>query len=254
MSLRSLALLSLCVVLTACSKINQENYSKLKTGMSKAEVEQLLGTPAECSGALGMSSCTWGRKELHQRAVCGGQSPYLFRAGSQMKRLHLLLAFCAVVVLGGCATSATDPLVPKTAGNIDLKRYEGKWFELARLPMLFQRDCAQSEAHYNLRPDGTMGVLNRCRMFDGEWLRAEGSAWPQEPGHNDRLWVEFNNWFTKLVPGVAKGEYWVLYVDERYRTAIVGSPDRKYLWLLANPDPAGGGARKPAGQGASARL
>ncbi|BBT38056.1 lipocalin family protein [Pseudomonas putida] len=150
-----------------------------------------------------------------------------------MKRLHLLLAFCAVVVLGGCATSATDPLVPKTAGNIDLKRYEGKWFELARLPMLFQRDCAQSEAHYNLRPDGTMGVLNRCRMFDGEWLRAEGSAWPQEPGHNDRLWVEFNNWFTKLVPSVAKGEYWVLYVDERYRTAIVGSPDRKYLWLLS---------------------
>lgn len=50
MSLRSLALLSLCVVLTACSKINQENYSKLKAGMSKAEVEQLLGTPAECSG------------------------------------------------------------------------------------------------------------------------------------------------------------------------------------------------------------
>ncbi len=60
MSLRSLALLSLCVVLTACSKINQENYSKIKAGMEKAEVEQLLGTPTECSGALGMSSCTWG--------------------------------------------------------------------------------------------------------------------------------------------------------------------------------------------------
>jgi len=150
-----------------------------------------------------------------------------------MKRLHLLLALCAAMLLGGCATSATDPLVPKTAGNIDLKRYEGKWFELARLPMSYQRDCAQSEAHYNLRPDGSVGVLNRCRMLDGEWLRAEGSAWPQEAGHTDRLWVEFNNWFTHLVPGVAKGEYWVLYVDERYRTAIVGSPDRKYLWILS---------------------
>ena len=60
MSLRSVAVLAACVLLAACSKINQENYSKLKTGMSKAEVEQLLGTPAECSGALGMSSCTWG--------------------------------------------------------------------------------------------------------------------------------------------------------------------------------------------------
>lgn len=60
MSLRSLALLSLCVFLAACSKINQENYSKLTSGMTKAQVEQLLGAPTECSGALGMSSCTWG--------------------------------------------------------------------------------------------------------------------------------------------------------------------------------------------------
>lgn len=60
MSLRSLALLSLCVFLAACSKINQENYSKLQAGMPKAEVERLLGSPTECSGALGMSSCTWG--------------------------------------------------------------------------------------------------------------------------------------------------------------------------------------------------
>lgn len=60
MSFRRFALLTLCVVLTACSKINQENYARLKAGMSKAEVEQLLGTPTECSGALGMSSCTWG--------------------------------------------------------------------------------------------------------------------------------------------------------------------------------------------------
>ncbi|WP_442110440.1 outer membrane protein assembly factor BamE domain-containing protein [Pseudomonas sp. NUPR-001] len=60
MSLRSLALLSLCVFLTACNKINQENYSQLKSGMTKAEVEKLLGAPKDCSGALGMSSCTWG--------------------------------------------------------------------------------------------------------------------------------------------------------------------------------------------------
>lgn len=60
MSLRNLVLLSVCVFLAACSKINQENYSKLKSGMTKAQVEQLLGAPTECSGALGMSSCTWG--------------------------------------------------------------------------------------------------------------------------------------------------------------------------------------------------
>ena len=63
MSFRVIALLTLCVVLTACSKINQENYARLKAGMSKAEVEQLLGTPTECSGALGMTSCTWGNEK-----------------------------------------------------------------------------------------------------------------------------------------------------------------------------------------------
>ncbi|HXR00826.1 MAG TPA: outer membrane protein assembly factor BamE [Pseudomonas sp.] len=63
MSLRSIALLTFCVLLAACSKVNQENYSKLSAGMSKVEVEQLLGSPTECSGALGMSSCTWGDKK-----------------------------------------------------------------------------------------------------------------------------------------------------------------------------------------------
>lgn len=150
-----------------------------------------------------------------------------------MRGLHLLLGVCLVMLLGGCATSATDPLAPKTAGAVDFKRYQGKWFELARLPMKYQAGCVQSEAHYNLKPDGTVGVLNRCRTLGDEWLRAEGHASVQQPGHTDKLWVEFDNWFTRLVPGVAKGDYWILYVDERYRSAIVGSPDRKYLWILS---------------------
>ena len=60
MTLRNAALLSFCVLLAACSKINQENYSKLAAGMPKAQVESLLGSPTECSGAIGLTSCTWG--------------------------------------------------------------------------------------------------------------------------------------------------------------------------------------------------
>lgn len=60
MSLRCFALLGLCVLLAACSKVNQDNYARLEVGMLKGEVERLLGTPTECSGALGISSCTWG--------------------------------------------------------------------------------------------------------------------------------------------------------------------------------------------------
>lgn len=63
MRLRILALLSVCVVLAACNKINQENYSKIKAGMAKTEVEQLIGEPTECSGAVGLTSCTWGDQQ-----------------------------------------------------------------------------------------------------------------------------------------------------------------------------------------------
>lgn len=60
MSFRLLALIAACVLLAACNKVNQANYSKLQAGMSKAEVEGLLGAPSECAGALGITSCTWG--------------------------------------------------------------------------------------------------------------------------------------------------------------------------------------------------
>lgn len=143
-----------------------------------------------------------------------------------------LLACVAALALAGCATPDAGPVPPKTVDHVDFKRYQGKWYELARLPMYFQRDCAQSEAHYNLRADGSVGVLNRCRKLDGEWKEASGSAMPQVPGKTDKLWVTFDNWFMKL-PGAPKGNYWVLYVSSDYQTALVGNPDRKYLWLLS---------------------
>lgn len=63
MRIATAALLGACLLLTACSKVNQENYAQLSTGMSSGDVESLLGKPAECSGALGMTSCTWGNQD-----------------------------------------------------------------------------------------------------------------------------------------------------------------------------------------------
>lgn len=78
MSLRSIALLSFCVLLAACNKINQENYSQIKAGMSKPEVEQLLGSPTDCSGALGMSSCTWGDKKSFISVQYAGEKVVMY--------------------------------------------------------------------------------------------------------------------------------------------------------------------------------
>ena len=89
-----------------------------------------------------------------------------------MKRL--LFVLFAGLVLAGCATSGVDPLAPKTVDSVNLKRYQGTWYELARLPMYFQRHCAQSEARYTLKPDGNVAVLNRCLTPDWQW---------KKPGH-----------------------------------------------------------------------
>ncbi|WP_277961925.1 outer membrane protein assembly factor BamE domain-containing protein [Pseudomonas sp. RIT-To-2] len=78
MSLRSIALLSFCVLLAACSKINQENYSQIKAGMTKVEVEKLLGSPTDCSGALGVSSCTWGDKNSFISVQYAGEKVVMY--------------------------------------------------------------------------------------------------------------------------------------------------------------------------------
>jgi apolipoprotein D and lipocalin family protein len=146
--------------------------------------------------------------------------------------LRFSIALMACFLTIGFAHSAEN-LEPKTVGSVDLKRYQGTWYELARLPMYFQRNCAQSEAHYGLKDDGNVSVLNRCRDKDGQWQEINGTASPQEAGKTDRLWVVFDNWFSRLLPGITKGAYWVLYIDDGYKTAVVGTPDRKYLWLLS---------------------
>ena len=142
-------------------------------------------------------------------------------------------AALAILLVAGCAHTATADLKPQTVGTVDLKRYQGTWYEVARLPMFWQRNCAQSQAQYTLKADGNIGVVNRCRTAEGEWQQATGTASPQVPGQTDKLWVVFDNWFSRLLPGVAKGDYWVLYIGDGYKTAVVGNPDRKYLWLLS---------------------
>src|SRR4051812_1250160 len=96
-------------------------------------------------------------------------------------RVGALLLVCAGL-LAACSNAGTGEVAPKTVGKVDLKRYQGTWYELARLPMFFQRNCVQSEAHYALNPDGSVEVLNRCKTSDGTWQQARGTATQQVPG------------------------------------------------------------------------
>jgi apolipoprotein D and lipocalin family protein len=143
-----------------------------------------------------------------------------------MRRLLLT----ALLLLGACATRPAQPPV-QTVAAVDLNRYAGTWYEIARFPNSFQdgrdRRCVATTATYALRPDGQVAVTNRCldAANDGRETVARGSAHAVEGSNNARLRVTF---FWPFY-----GDYWVIGLDPGYRWAVVGAPGRDYLWILS---------------------
>jgi apolipoprotein D and lipocalin family protein len=136
------------------------------------------------------------------------------------------------LLIGACAglTAKRDlTLVP----SVDLARYAGTWYEIARLPMWFQRHCVDSQATYTARSDGRIGVHNECLTDKGNTDTADGVATVVDTKTNARLSVVFDNWFARLFGSSRDGNYWILDLDADYRAALVGTPDRRYLWILA---------------------
>ncbi len=146
------------------------------------------------------------------------------------------LRHAALILLGlGLASCApTRPMdTPATATRVDLKRYTGRWFEIARLPMAFQKADEAAIAEYGANADGTVSVHNIALRPDGTQHDIRGYARVLNPPINTKLAVRFSTWFGPFIPVPKAGNYWVFHVDEHYQEAIVGTPDRKYLWLLA---------------------
>jgi len=145
-------------------------------------------------------------------------------------------SIAAALVLAGPAFSAearaeTDPA---TVAAVDLERYQGTWFELGRLPFRFQRQCVSDvTAEYTLRADGRVDVVNSCVKADGTVDRAKGIARvASRDGSNSKLEVRFAPAFLSFISAVW-GDYWILDLAPDYSTVLVGTPDRKYLWVLA---------------------
>lgn len=125
---------------------------------------------------------------------------------------------------------ASDPV---TVAHVDLARYLGLWYEIARLPMWAEDDGASDiTAEYALKDDGRIRVVNRCIDENGAVEQAEGEARVVEDSGNAKLEVTFLPKGLRWLP-FTKGDYWVLKLDPDYNVALVGTPDRKYLWLLA---------------------
>lgn len=115
---------------------------------------------------------------------------------------------------------------PKTVSYVDLKKYTGTWFEIARYPNRFQKKCIGNvQATYTLRSNSKISVLNQCLEESGKTKIANGKAVVTDSVTNSKLKVTF---FWPFY-----GNYWILDLDQNYTYAVVGEPDRKYLWILS---------------------
>jgi apolipoprotein D and lipocalin family protein len=142
----------------------------------------------------------------------------------------LCVASTTLAVIGGCASQQTGAV--QTVDSVDLDRYAGDWFEIARFPNSFQDEClGDVTASYAARSDGRLDVINRCRTENGP-IEARGLARIADTETRARLKVRFAPAVLSFLPFVW-GDYWILGLGRDYSWAVVGSPDREYLWILA---------------------
>lgn len=148
------------------------------------------------------------------------------------RTLPLVLLAGVAVALGACATLQRGPVgnaaVPQPAKPVDLDRYLGRWYELARYEAGFQKDCEAVTADYSLLENGQVRVLNRCRQgaVDGPAKQSEGKAKVVADSQGAKLKVSFFGPFYV-------GDYWVLDHADDYSWSIVGEPSGRYLWILS---------------------
>jgi apolipoprotein D and lipocalin family protein len=136
-------------------------------------------------------------------------------------------AVCATTFIARSARSRSAPRALETVAYVDLERYQGRWFEIARYAARFESRCARNTtAEYTLVTDGVLRVENRCTTIDG---RVEGNtSWARvsDPETNAKLSLKYR----AFAPA---GDYWIIDLDDEYRFAAVGEPRRRMLWILS---------------------
>jgi apolipoprotein D and lipocalin family protein len=144
---------------------------------------------------------------------------------------RVVLASLALLVGGPVAA---EP--PRPVERVDLQRYMGRWYEIAAIPNFFQRNCARdTTADYALRDDGQVSVTNTCLRASGETDQAQGVARVADPATNARLEVSF---VSLLGFQLFWGDYWVIGLGKDYAYALIGTPSRRWGWILArDPHP-----------------
>lgn len=136
--------------------------------------------------------------------------------------LKIIISTFILFIFVGCGSK--NPYL-KTVNNVDIEKYKGTWYEVARFEHFFEKGCKNVTATYELKDNGKIKVINRCTKIDtGEQKEAIGEAYAIDES-NSKLKVSFFKPFY--------GDYWIIDLDKDYNYALVGSPNREYLWILS---------------------
>ena len=154
-----------------------------------------------------------------------------------MKKLFAAVIFTGVIgaamLVSAQKKNSSEQTNLPTVAKVDLNRYTGKWFEIARYPNKFQKKCVgNTTATYRLKEDGKIEVLNECLKEDGTINKAKGEARVVDKQTNARLEVRFAPKFLSFIPAVW-GDYWIVYLDDDYQNVAIGDPKREYFWILS---------------------
>ena len=140
-----------------------------------------------------------------------------------MKNFFKLLVSIFALFLFTACSSKNPPL--QTVQKVELNKYLGSWYEIARYEHFFERDCKNVTANYSMMDEKTIKVINKCtKIQTNEKKEATGRAYAIDES-NSKLKVSFFRPFY--------GDYWILMLDENYKYVVVGTPSREYLWILA---------------------
>ncbi len=138
-------------------------------------------------------------------------------------KFRITLLIMSLTLFFGCKSS--QELV--TVDKVDLTKYAGQWYEIARLPNSFEKGLKCTSAHYSLNENGTIKVVNQgvSEIDSNKKSEAVGIAKVPDPKQPGRLKVSFFRPFW--------GKYYIFYLDEDYQNVLVGTPSRKYFWILS---------------------
>ncbi len=170
-------------------------------------------------------------RRIAEQARPHGEAAHVSRSHRGIRRLWATMVAIAAAVIQPANARAHTPTV-RTVESVDLNRYAGEWFEIARFPNRFQRKCdGDVRASYARRADGRIDVVNRCRTANGQ-TEARGVARIVDEQTHAKLKVRFAPAWLSWLPPVW-GDYWIIGLAPDYSWAVVGSPGREYLWILA---------------------